>query len=69
MTGLVVGVIASICCWLISKLLPENIFGLLLLILINAMTLSMVIYIVGLNHAERVVFQNIIHKILNKNIK
>ena len=69
MTGFVVGVIASICCWLISKLLPENIFGLLLLILINAMTLSLVIYIVGLKHAERVVFQNIIHKILNKNIK
>lgn len=69
MNGLAVGVIASICCWLISNLLPENIFGLLLLILINAMILCVVIYIVGLKHTERVVFQTIIHKLLNKNTK
>lgn len=60
--GLTVGGIASVCCWLISVLLPENMAGLLLLILINAIVLCIVIYVLGLENAERKLVKSLIHR-------
>ncbi len=48
-----VALIDALLCYFLSRFLPENLWGLILLVLLNAIVLAGIIYTVGLNAEER----------------
>jgi hypothetical protein len=49
----VVALVDAVLCYLVSRLLPDNLWGLILLVLINSLVLIGIIYAIGLNDEER----------------
>lgn len=49
-------------CWVLSMLLDDDIIGLLILLVVNSIGLSGLIYIVGLNNEERILLRTFVKK-------
>lgn len=64
---ILVGVSATICTYLINKLLPDNIFGLLALCVLSCCLSAIIVYCIGLKKVERTVIKTaIMSKLLKR---
>lgn len=64
--SVIVAILTSLFSWLINPILPNNIVGLLALIISNSLFLLFVIYILGLNQIEKNALHKLYIKLKNK---
>lgn len=62
----IVAILTSICCFIINKLLPNNLLGLLELLLSNSLIMIIIIYLIGLNTIEKNTLNKILIRIKNR---
>lgn len=64
-----VAVIGGVCCWGICQLCPSNLFGLLLLLILNSIVLLIIIYLIGLNKKEKKLSVSFVQQIVGLILK
>lgn len=63
---ILVAVINSIFCYYTSLVLPDNLLGLIILLFVNTIALSILIYFIGINRVERIIVNKMIGMIFSK---
>lgn len=64
-----VGSISSILCYLLSKIISDNIIGLLILVLTNFVLLLILVYFLGINNQEKLYINKIIKKYIGNYVQ